>query len=334
MNSKEKEDIKRYLAVIKRASHYIEQILENEDGGLLEEMMSHQEPAFIEAHAVETKVISPKTIPASEVPRVEEKPSQEFIDARNKHVNELLSIDTWPEAVDESITREPSEEDKINRARSVVDALIDRPIQDMCVLDFGCGDGWISSEFYSRGAKHVTGFDVKPSEQWSKFHSNIQLTSVWEEVENKFDIVFLYDVLDHSEDPELIMRQIDSVLKSDGIVYVRCHPWLSRHGSHLYNKGLNKSHIHLFLTYEEIANAIGEDPMFVRTEKDPVTAYKWWFDNFKIVREDYINDPISDFFKNPAFKDLLGSEHQLSKNEVEDLLKRMEINFVDFQLVK
>ena len=120
-------------------------------------------------------------------------------------------------------------------------------------------------------------------------------------------------------------------MKKTGVVYVRCHPWTSRHATHLYKQGINKAYMHMFLSFDEIGKLIKEKPMFTRNEKNPMEAYRWWFRNFKIVKERTIKEPVSDFFKHPDFKTLLANEQNIL--EIDDFLKLMEIQFVDYVLI-
>jgi hypothetical protein len=42
-----------------------------------------------------------------------------------------------------------------------------------------------------------------------------------------------------------------SVLAPEGRIYMRCHPWCSRHGGHAY-RAINKAFVHLVLSEEEL----------------------------------------------------------------------------------
>jgi hypothetical protein len=43
-------------------------------------------------------------------------------------------------------------------------------------------------------------------------------------------------------------------------------------------------------------------------------------------------EPVSEFFRVPAFKELLANEQQIPLGEIDEFLKRMEIQFVDVVL--
>jgi hypothetical protein len=96
-------------------------------------------------------------------------------------------------------------------------------------------------------------------------------------------------------------------------------------------QGLNKAFIHLFLSWEELAD-MGYDQMFTRPEIDPIRAYHYWLHQFKIVKETFQRTPLSDFFLVPAFKDLVFDQQQVPPDRRAGFLKDMEIEFVDYIL--
>lgn len=310
----DKEKIQMYCNVVKRAISRIEEELQWEDGGIFEELSQQS---------------SSPSVPQTTVPPVVDKKKE----ARKKHVEDLLAIEDWPPAVLHTLaSTKPTEEDQINRAKAVLDNMIDRDITGVSFLDFGCGDGWIADEALKAGAKLSVGYDIEPSENWSKFNGPDFTTSFSEISKSEFDMIFLYDVLDHCEDPIELMRKVKMVSSSDSLVYIRCHPWTSKHAMHMYKDGVNKAYLHMFLNWEEISELIGHKPMFTRPETNPLEAYHWWFKGFSIKREEYIKEPVNNFFHNKSFKELLCNEQQIPSHEMNEFLKRMELQFVDFQI--
>jgi len=273
-------------------------------------------------------------IPVEPQPVVAPAISHEQLAARNKHIQALMEIDCWPLAVPaHHMNSNMSDEDQINRANAVLDMTLMKSVEGKHFLDFGCGDGWIAREAIKRGAATSTGYDLQTFPTWPnpKMKGVGFVTDFSVLTKEKFDVIFLYDVLDHTTDPIGVMNQVKMLLNTDGVVYVRCHPWSSKHASHLYKKGLNKAYIHLFLTWDELAK-LGYEPMFTRTEKKPLEAYRWWFNNFKIERERPIREAVSDFFYVPSFMDLVTVEQQLAPDVRESFFKNMDIQFVDYVL--
>ena len=313
-------ELKRYLNVIKRAVSLIEGMLDNDDDGLMEQLARSESSILIHQSEI------PKLV-AVEPEREQRTPE------RKAHVQQLLDIDCWPEAVMPFIAEKtPTDEDQIKRANSVLDTMLTASVEGKAFLDFGCGEGWIAQQAMNRGVSESVGYDIVPCSEWDKREGATFTTNIEHIINKKFDFVMLYDVLDHAHDPEDIMLKVKNCLNPNGHVYVRCHPWTSLHANHLYKKGLNKAFIHLFLHWDELRELINEDPMFTRPEKSPIEAYHWWFNDFKIDKERMITSPVSDFFHVPSFKELLADEQGISMDQIDEFLKLMEIQFADFSL--
>ena len=78
---------------------------------------------------------------------------------------------------------------------------------------------------------------------------------------------------------------------------------------------------------------IGEDPMYTRIEKDPLTAYHWWFHDFRINKERIVREPVHEFFLQKPFKDLLQLEQKLG-DDLEPFMERMSMQFIDYLLTR
>ena len=258
---------------------------------------------------------------------------QERTPQRKAHVKQLLEIDCWPEAVLPFLAdKVPTEEDQIKRANSVLDTMLTVSAEGKSFLDFGCFEGWIAQQAMKRGMSESIGYDIAKCEDWGKRDGATYTDNFQDIADKKFDIIMLYDVLDHAHDPVGVMSQIKQCLSPDGHVYVRCHPWTSLHANHLYKKGVNKAFIHLFLRWDEIEELIGEEPMFTRPETSPIEAYNWWFNDFKITKERKIKGPVSDFFFVPSFRELLANEQGIAVDQMDGFLDLMQIQFVDYHL--
>ena len=324
------KELRRYLNVIKRAVDLIEGMLENDDGGMLEQLMQPEVQIVPRMPFQEAAPIKPTPVV------VQPEPQKGISDARKKHIGDLTSIDCWPEAVPAHLVNGdgPSEEDQVNRANSVLDFMVDRNLEGGAFLDFGCGEGWVTQEASKRGVVECLGYDIAHDDNWNSRHG-AKFTSNFDTVpHDHFDYVMLYDVLDHCEDPMLLMSQVKSVLKPGGAVFARCHPWTSKHAMHLWKHGLNQAYLHLFLTWDEITETIGKPPMFTRTEKDPIEAYHWWFNDFKMIKERFSKEDVSEFFFVPSFKELLANEQQIPIDQIDGFLDLMRISFVDYVLEK
>lgn len=299
------ESIRKYLTVIKRAVALIEAEL----GG----------------------TITIPDVPVMETQSVPQAIAQPEPTGRDGHVQRLMSIDCWPEAVPNVLTVVPSEKDQKDRASAVLDMMLDRSLERLNFLDYGCGEGWITQEAMKRGASSATGFDIVRNDRWAKVSGPLYTTNVDQIKHSFYDVVLLYDVLDHCLNPVEVMKTVQTCLTQTGVVYIRCHPWTARHATHLYKRGLNKAYVHLFLNWDETKNIIRQDPMFTRIEKNPLDAYRWWFKDFRIIKEGLVKEPVHEFFHVDSFKELLAKEQQVN---AEEFLKNMEIQFVDFVLAQ
>jgi len=112
------------------------------------------------------------------------------------------------------------------------------------VLEIGCGEGGNLEPFLSAGFK-VTGVDILESKikNANKFfenhekRGNLQLivSDIYEPVKDldqKFDIVFMRDVLEHIHDQEKFMAYVKRFLKPDGLFFLGFPPWQNPFGGH------------------------------------------------------------------------------------------------------
>ncbi len=251
---------------------------------------------------------------------------------RHKHVNDLMDMGNWPETVPHKLLVASEAEDHIKRANAILDSIVTKSLEGLNFLDFGCGEGWLVHQAVKRGA-NATGYDILNHNEWSSKDGEIYTNHFADLKDNYYDVVMLYDVLDHAEDPLEVMRQVKTIMRSDGTIYVKCHPWTSRHATHLFKQGLNKAYFHLFANYQEIAELIGQTPKFTRIEINPEVAYAWWFNDFEIVSKSLNKSSVEDFFKTPAMKKILANEQGIPHNKINDFLNIMEISFIDYCLV-
>ncbi len=87
------------------------------------------------------------------------------------------------------------------------------------LLDFGCGTG----EFVNFAQKYfnVNAFDF--SNKLSKFVEekyNIKTYSELNKINKKFDVITLYDVLEHVENPMQLLGKIRYLLKKNGLIFI------------------------------------------------------------------------------------------------------------------
>lgn len=239
-------------------------------------------------------------------------------------------LEEWPLAVPpEAICT--TEEIIFQRADNILDTIVCEQVNGKRFLDFGCGQGHVVEQARSRKALVSTGYDIKLD-----FRAGIDLCTDSLNVIKQsapYDIILLHDVLDHVVDSSPIesLRIVKQLLASGGRVYVRNHPWSSRHGSHLYTK-LNKAFIHLVFDEVELTRLGGFSSEANNHVVTPEIVYRQWFkeSGFNIVQEVCSRTAVEDFFfDNCCVKDRIqqywgGDEMAMRFN--------MEIDTIDYVL--
>jgi len=251
---------------------------------------------------------------------------------------ELKSLlDTWPVAVPGSLICDAqSKEQKGLRASEIVTYLLP-PLREKKFLDFGCGEGHMAKEA-GMSASYSVGYDIKAPKdgdfEWEKEEDNTLLTTDPDKIEDKFDVVLVYDVLDHVRgNVEPVIRQIVRFCRPGGLIFFRCHPWCGRHGGHLYQQ-INKAFVHMIFTDDEL-ESMGYEVPHVRKVCFPLATYRNWLrkGGFKLAdfsiftvdkkqpedffRQDVISKRLEKVIKKGPFP-----EHQMSQS------------FVDFSIVR
>jgi 2-polyprenyl-3-methyl-5-hydroxy-6-metoxy-1,4-benzoquinol methylase len=210
---------------------------------------------------------------------------------------EAVQNNDWPLAVptDEVVTADDQKED---RARNILNYIVTASLSGKKFLDFGCGEGHVAKVAASMCDKSV-GYDlVKPTLEGE---DKLLLTDSLEEVAEAgpYDVALLFDVLDHSENPVEVLRTVKSLCVPGASVFIRCHPWSSRHGSHLY-KTLNKAFVHLVLTEEEIATLTNEKIDCKQRVLSPQMTYRNWLTTAGLTELNLVveKDTVEPYFYN------------------------------------
>jgi 2-polyprenyl-3-methyl-5-hydroxy-6-metoxy-1,4-benzoquinol methylase len=245
-------------------------------------------------------------------------------------VKELANSAEWPDAVDPTAICN-SDDMAEERAESILDLLVGVHLKDKRFLDYGCGEGHTIPKALQREAKLALGYDVALKNLIFDVNN---FTTKFEEVKNKapYDVILMHDVLDHivMVDPIEALLQAKSVLSTNGRIYVRNHPWSSRHGGHLYMQN-NKAFLHLAYDSIELSRVHGLQADHNIKVVTPLETYRFWFEKagLKIVAEIPIREKVENFFLNPSpINDRL-KKHFSNPECMENCL---EISFVEYVL--
>ncbi len=186
----------------------------------------------------------------------------------------------WPLALDAKFISNDTDADKALRAEGILDSLsVPVSWQKIKFLDFGCGEGHVVQKAEAR-ANFAIGYDVSEA-------SVGNCTTNWTNIvkNGPYNFILMFDVLDHLTSPLKNLAKLKSVLSPNGILWVRCHPWSSRHGGHLYQK-LNKAYAHLVFSESELSqhNLQSENVLKLAT---PLDNYWHWINaaGFRVERE-------------------------------------------------
>lgn len=198
-------------------------------------------------------------------------------------LKKLLESSAWPSAVAPSLICDTSsEQEKQDRAEGILDVIVDVHLEELAFLDFGCGSGHVTNRSLTQNPRISVGYDIQKQDNWDDWPANEKTlyTTDWDKVEKNgpYNVVLIYDVIDHMiSENEVIdnLKKIKKAMAPKAKVFVRTHPWCSRHGTHLYHK-INKAFIHLVFTDEEL-DTLGYKNDSLLKVIHPLRTYEDWF---------------------------------------------------------
>lgn len=259
----------------------------------------------------------------------------------------LLNSDKWPAAVEPFlICNLTSEQDKQDRAEGILDLVIDVHLEKLGFLDFGCGEGHVVNRSLMQNPRISVGYDIQQSERWEQWPQNekTKYTVDWQEVvkNGPYNVILLYDVIDHIEgdDATVIenLKRIRSVMAPNAKIFVRCHPWCSRHATHLYHS-INKAYVHLVFTETELEQ-LGYKGQICRKIIHPLLQYNDYFKTAGLRfqrKEQVIRADVERFFSETPLvarriKSHWSSSHDRELREGRRFPPQLDFQFMDIVL--
>ena len=112
------------------------------------------------------------------------------------------------------------------RIKYILDNIKTKNIKNLKILDLGCGGGLICEPLSRLGAK-ITGVDFAENNiKVAKLHAkknNLQINYLIQDIENltlknKFDIIILFEVLEHIDEWQFALNKIKKNLKQNGLL--------------------------------------------------------------------------------------------------------------------
>lgn len=140
---------------------------------------------------------------------------------------------------------------------------ISKRLDDLRVLEVGCGEAGVIKAFVDRGSKAV-GIELSEYRtesakkfleqeinkgQVSIYNSDIYDSEIRELIGADFDVIILKDVIEHLSDHDKMVLLLRSLLANNGLIFIAFPPWQMPFGGHQQmcrNKYLSKTpYIHL-----------------------------------------------------------------------------------------
>ena len=164
---------------------------------------------------------------------------------------------------------------KTHRITYILQQINNRDIKNLKILDVGCGGGIICEPLAKLGAK-VTGIDFAPNNiKAAKIHAKknkLKIKYFFKDIEKskldeKFDIIIMFEVLEHLDDWKKTIKNIRKNLNKNGKIIIstinrnllsklfaidiaeKILNWIPR-GTHDYNKLIKPKELKLILTKE------------------------------------------------------------------------------------
>ena len=215
------------------------------------------------------------------------------------------------------------------------------------VLLIGCDDPYLP-DHYAAEANIVISYNRKT--QWANFTKNKDNLIFTDNIQDTYfkapyDLVIYWDILDHyfedyvtqkyelSDMLDINQRNFleigKQLLRPEGKMFIRCHPWYSRHGGHLDN---NIAYNHLLIEDEEYYHLQENQDLITHRICDPVGYYK------RLINSINPSNIESSIVKNRPESEIINALITNIKPSWpvnisdDDLLSTLSIEYIDFLL--
>jgi len=250
-----------------------------------------------------------------------------------------LNSPNWPEAVNKNLICDPnSEKDKIERSRGILELMVEENLKGLKILDYGCGEGHVAFTATEYEVEMSVGYDSKSRPNWEKFEQrpDFLITDSFDETKQNgpYDVIIMFDVIDHlnKETPVEVLNNAKNLLKPGGKIYMRCHPFTSRHATHLYHD-INKAYVHLVFTESELRQMVPHSELEEPNSGviKPIATYNQFIEDagLTVLNRRDVREAPEEFFKTPQIAERIKS--RVGFNEFPSF--QLSLQFIDYCLV-
>ena len=140
---------------------------------------------------------------------------------------------------------------------------------DASILDFGCGEG-IFVKIAKKFGYQAFGYDIDP-------HAVVDYYSLREIPNHFFDAVVCFDVIEHVDDPQKILKNIRQKLKPNGLLFLTTPNRLGLAGRIIKNKfwGLTPGGHKNIFSLSQMENLLKNNGFKIIEAKTNIIA--WWY---------------------------------------------------------
>jgi hypothetical protein len=247
------------------------------------------------------------------------------------HLRSLVKSEIWPNAIPENYLNTEEEE----AADALLKSLIKTDMFEKKVLELGCRTGLnCATAKHNFHAKKVVGYD---NIDHFVDYEEVILTQSWEDVvaNAPYDVIFSNETIDEKVEFDKWLEKTKSLRSSNCKVFIRCHPWCSRHGANLH-KQLNKAFLNVVFSPEELFT-LGVTPKNTRKFLNPIEDYKAIFQKtgYSIESMDEVKSDIENLFENSQIVSKRIKQHW-KKTDLKDYefpRTFLEYEAIDFTLI-
>jgi len=140
-----------------------------------------------------------------------------------------------------------------------------KEIQGKTILDIGAGSGGKTTFYALNGAKRLTGIDteerfIMQARDFASSKNARNIDFIVADAEEmpfqnaSFDMCVMNDVFEHLSKPEVVLQEVNRVLKPHGKVFINSPPYFHPYGAHLTDL-IGIPYVHLLFPESVLINA-------------------------------------------------------------------------------